>query len=268
MKFFLLFLSLLFCISCVPHNSNYDMLVRYHGGRIHIKVLPASEELHPRIISACLCTSVDLNMEDAGCNTPGFVVKELIEKGHPISIKGDALDVRSHSTSNGLSFKPVQVIDKWPLVYVELEVRLKIPGGGWAANGTTTKKTIRVDKYDTKSGRALGMEIDEDDELTWQAYTGMVLLGAVGVFLVMGLIQRKIKSAKKIARGQRLYSDKAEYKFQDEKEDSKCNFLNLYKSETLKDQRERTDIEEQRSAELIAINAGILLTDDMEGWQY
>ena len=263
--FFLGILCLAQCTATTTASSRdlqSDLLIRYHGGRIHIKVTAHDAELHPHVVSARLCSAVDLNIEEMGCRTPGFVVETLAVEDSPEKVKKSKFEARIPASGAGLSFVPIQVIKGWPLVYIEIEMRMKLPGTGWVGGSTTIRKVARIDKANTKAGRAFGMILPDDTIPWWQGYTGMAILGAFCVFMVIAFVQRKIAHTRKKIRTMRPYSSNGVYPFAGGTEKSTCEFRALYQAEARKERLCREDIETQVDMEKIAMENGMLARRD------
>lgn len=252
----------------LEQDLNVDILIRYHGERIHVKVAPHDSKLHPHVIAASLCSAVDLNMGEAGCKTSGFVTKTLVSmKSSSKGVEPNKFDARVQSSGAGLSFKPIQVIENWPLVYVEMEIKMKIPGKGWAANGKVIRKITRIDRANSNAGRAVGMLMVDATTSMWKWYVAMAIVGSFTIFVVVGMIQQKIsRTRRKIRRG-KFYSKNGIYQFSGGSKADNINFEALYKAETYQEQKQKEDRETQSNMEEIAKNNGMLVEeDDFSDW--
>lgn len=261
--FFFLLFSFQYSRASPTLDIQSDLLIRYHGERIHIKVIPHDKELYPHVIEASLCSAVDLNMGIAGCKTSGFVMETLVVADASKRVKENRFDARLPSSGAGLSFKPIQVIKDWPLVYVEMGIKMKIPGKGWAANGEIVRKIARIDRSNIKAGEAFGMKIPTTHTMGWKGYAGLSLIGLFTLLLIVSFIQRKIIRTRKNLYGIRPYARDNIYPFSGGNE-SGCDFRALINSDTMREKSEREDKETQLEMERIAIQNGMLIKDDID----
>lgn len=243
-------------------DFDFDMSIRYHGNRIHVKVIPRNTELHTHIVEIRLCSAVDLNIEDSGCNTPGFVSETLVSAKSSRKVEPNKFDTRLSSSGTGLSFKPIQVIDNWPLVYVETKVRMKIPGKGWAANGKIVRNISRIDKANANAGRAIGMVMIDAQTPIWRWYVVGAILGSFALFAIIGMIHQKIARTRKKIRRDQLYSRNGIYQFSGGPKGKNNGFKALYEIETVQEQERKKDKKIQDDMEIIGIENGMLVEEE------
>lgn len=236
-----------------------EVLIRFHGDRIHIKLVPKDHKFHAHVTGVDLCSSVDLNIGEKGCHTSGFVSENVLSRDADTTNKFDA---RFMSSGSGLSVKPVPVIDNWPLVYVELQYKVKESGKGWVDNGKVFRQVARVDRQSAKAGRALGMNIPESDKLTWQWTVAIGLTAIITLFAVASFVQRKIVRATRRASRQREYSPT--YSFDAQEDEATCAFLRSKHKESLHEQRKRTERELREKYSKIAADMGTREADEEE----
>lgn len=187
----LFFLSLETCtassLSILDRPNIYKFSIRYHGSRLHIRVLPTDTSLIAHVTEASVCSAVDLNLQEFGCKTPGFTNIVLITQEGPKTVtKINQYQTRLESSKKKFSIKPVTVIQDWPLVYIDVCVKFKQVNGKWLNDGECFRAIERIDKADKRAGSAMGMNpMEGDPQYTWKVY---ILMGVAGCFICIALI--------------------------------------------------------------------------------
>jgi len=247
------------------HSTKADMLIRFHGNRIHIKVIPEDKTLYPHIVKATLCSAKDLNMGKDGCETDGFISKTLVVPDQKDRVPKSNYDARLPSSGSGISFKPVQVIKDWPLVYVELLLKMKQKNGKWEGNGEIIRKIERIDRANAVAGKAFGMETPEADRPWWQLWALGSLAGLLGLLLIISGVKRRITTAMRRVQNRRLWSEKSDYHFAGGREASGSDFRELYnQTKYPREAQKEKEAEERLNMMQIAKDTGFLVDDNTE----